>query len=326
MNYIIIHKIMKLLSAYCLSVILFMISSVLICKTNASGAEKLLYIDTEASCISLKCHDTMGKKKYVHAIGVDGLKCTRCHEIITDGEHRFKALPPKTERLCEMCHSNKFTTPSEIKKNPPKVLPIEKEAFAHKPFFEGQCTECHDAHESDYYRHLKSDYPETPYAKYSESTYGLCFLVNCHKGLEKVFAEPRTLTLTAFRNGNLNLHFRHVNKKKGRTCIVCHDNHYSKTPKIINETFTFGKRELAINYEKAESGGSCNSTCHRLATYDRYDPVFNFIKTTPRPGMDATENELKLSRERDREMQKQKMSPDTVPVQEPPDPVTEQKQ
>ncbi len=60
--------------------------------SSAHGEEKLLYIDTDATCVSIKCHDTMGKKEYVHSIGVDGAQCKRCHEIITAGEHRFKAL------------------------------------------------------------------------------------------------------------------------------------------------------------------------------------------------------------------------------------------
>ncbi|UCH80031.1 MAG: cytochrome c3 family protein [Nitrospiraceae bacterium] len=303
-----------------------LLSSVLLLMSYAHGEEKLLYIDTDASCISLKCHDSMGKKEFVHEIGIDGAQCKRCHELMTSGEHRFRDLPLKTERLCEKCHSRDVTSPSELKKLPPKVLPLDKEAFSHKPFSDGLCTACHDAHESDYYRHLKFEYPETPYAQYSDSTYGLCFLADCHKGLEKVFNEPRTLSITAFRNGNLNLHFRHVNKEKGRTCIVCHDNHYSKSPKIINETFQFGKKELTITYEKTESGGSCNSTCHRIAKYDRYEPAFNYIRTTPRLGVDATKAELELSRERDREMAKKKASSDNMPIQQDEsDPVKEEK-
>ena len=317
---------MKISSPYYL-IAITVAASVFIFISYASGEEKLLYIDTEATCISLKCHDTMGKKEYLHVIGVDGAQCKRCHEIITSGEHRFKDIPLKTELLCQQCHSKEFTSPPELKTLPPKVLPINKEAFTHKPFTDGLCTECHDAHESDYYRHLKAAYPATPYAQYTESTYGLCFLAKCHKGLEEVFIEPRTLSVTAFRNGNLNLHYRHVNKKKGRTCIVCHDNHYSKSPHIINEKFKFGNKELTITYEKTESGGSCSSTCHRLAKYDRYEPVLNLMRTTPRPGIDASADELKLSRERDKKKEKQKSSPDDMPdQQEQPETVIEEKQ
>jgi len=40
--------------------------------------------------------------------------------------------------------------------------------------------------------------------------------------------------------------------------------------------------------------------------YDRYDPCPVPIRTTPRPGIDATDEELKLNRERDLQLQLQK--------------------
>jgi len=33
--------------------------------------------------------------------------------------------------------------------------------------------------------------------------------------------------------------------------------------------------------------------------YDRYEPVFNALKTTPREGREATEEELKKAKERE---------------------------
>ncbi|MBI5139584.1 hypothetical protein HZA26_03170 [Candidatus Nomurabacteria bacterium] len=66
---------------------------------------------------------------------------------------------------------------------------------------------------------------------------------------------------------------------------------------------------LTLNYEKTETGGTCNTSCHRVTKYDRYTPAFNLIKTTPRPGNDAAEEELKLSKERDMQKQKEKVKP-----------------
>lgn len=261
-------------------------------------AEKdILLIDTEASCITSSCHADMGKKKYVHAIGVDGKQCKRCHEIVKQGEHALKKIPSVTYPLCAICHSEEFKTPADIKGSPPKVIFEDKEIKLHKPFAEGKCTECHDAHESNFYKHLKAEYPQGFYASYSQDIYGLC--VKCHKEIEKALTEPRALTETKFRNGNLNLHFRHVNKAKGRTCKTCHDHHGTKNPALINETFQFGKRKLTINYEKTETGGSCGPACHITVKYDRYKPVVNPLKTTPRPGTDATEEDLILSKGKD---------------------------
>lgn len=273
---------------------------------TASAEEGTLKIDTEASCITSSCHSDMGKKKSVHAVGVNGILCYKCHEIVKQGEHRFKKIPSETRLLCSQCHSKESTVPAHIKGSPPKVMTGDKKTKLHVPFAEGKCTECHDPHESNFYKHLKTQYPGESYASFSAETYSLC--IKCHKEFLKALTEPRTLTATGFRNGNLNLHYRHVNKKKGRTCKLCHHYHGSENPRLINMAFLFGKRKLEIKYEKTDTGGSCATACHRIAKYDRYDPVNNYIKTTPLPGRGATEEELRLSKERD--MQKLKQVPE----------------
>jgi len=71
---------------------------------------------------------------------------------------------------------------------------------------------------------------------------------------------------TGFRNGERNLHWVHVNKKtKGRTCRTCHEVHASKRPRLVAESVPFGKRgwRLPLNFEKTETGGSCQPGCHR---------------------------------------------------------------
>jgi predicted CXXCH cytochrome family protein len=289
-------------------IVITAILSITLSSLYTSAEKKVLMIDTEASCITSSCHENMGKKKYIHQAGIDPLHCNRCHEIVREGEHTFKPLPSETRLLCAQCHSKDAKPPKDIKGIPPKVIFEDKEAKFHPLFAQGRCTECHDPHESNFYRHLKASYPEELYAPYSDALYTLCVNTKCHKGFEEALKEPRTLTATMFRNGNLNLHFRHVNKKKGRTCRTCHQicyqRHGPKNPKLIKETLQFGKKKLEIRYKKTETGGECYSPCHRVAKYDRYEPVFNLIKTTPRPGRDATEEELRLSKERD--MQKEK--------------------
>ncbi|MBI5666286.1 MAG: cytochrome c3 family protein [Nitrospirae bacterium] len=265
---------------------------------------KEVVIEPGASCINASCHADMEKKKYIHAIGVDGLKCNRCHEIITEGKHVFNKLPPETVAICSQCHKIDVIPPEGLKKSPPKVILEDEKNRPHKPFAEGKCTACHDAHSSDYYKHLKLPYPAGLYASYKEGAYGLCG--DCHKDLDKKLSEPRTLSLTMFRNGNVNLHYRHVNKTKGRTCKVCHSPHGLKDPMLLNDTFLFGQRMLTVDFEKTETGGQCATTCHRLAKYDRYKPESNFIKTDPLPGENATKEELEQSRKDDIEREKEK--------------------
>ena len=268
----------------------------------AHGEEKILSIDTGASCITVDCHAKMGKKKYVHPQSVKGDLCTGCHEITKEGMHLFKDIPTEsTGLLCAKCHSEEFKTPPGLKGEPPKIIRADKDLQKHAPFAEGKCTVCHDAHESNFYKHLKKEYPENIYVYFATGAYDLCFNADCHGGLGEAFAIPRTMTNTKFRNGNLNLHFRHVNKVKGRSCSVCHDPHASLAPKLIRQSFHFGKRDLTINYEKTETGGTCSTTCHKVTQYDRYDPVSNPINVSPRPGKDASLEELQRSRERDME-------------------------
>jgi predicted CXXCH cytochrome family protein len=141
---------------------------------------------------------------------------------------------------------------------------------------------------------LKSAYPSSFYTSFSKEKY-ICF--NCHD--EKAFAEPRTLDATGFRNGNLNLHYRHVNRKKGRTCRACHHHHSADRPKLIRKAVRFGTRAINIKeYEKTETGGKCAPLCHSVVQYDRYDPVQNSLKVTLRKGADATPEELQSAKAR----------------------------
>ena len=270
-----------------------------------SHAQEKIILIPDASCTSLACHADMGKKKSVHKIGVDGKLCIICHEIPEQGKHSFTKIPDNTRPLCGKCHSKETEAPKYLKASPPKVISQDEDVVQHEPFKEGKCTKCHDAHESNYFNHLKAEYTEDIYAYYEAGSYSLCF-GKCHEELEKTFGAPRTLSLTKFRNGNLNLHFRHVNKVKGRSCSVCHDSHYSIAPRLIRDTFEFGKKILTISYEKTETGGKCSTSCHRITQYDRYDPVANIINVSPRPGKEASQEDLQLSRERDMKESKEK--------------------
>ncbi len=266
--------------------------------------EAPLIVDTETTCVASKCHDNMGKKKFVHGVGVNGKHCIKCHSVKEKGKHIFE-LPASAVEICAQCHSGKYIAPPDLEGTPPKII-ASTDVFEegqttefHKPFGEGKCTECHDPHESDNYLHLKGNYPEEFYAIFSLDAYALC--LKCHKDFDKAMLEPRTFDLTNFRNGNLNLHYRHVNRKKGRTCKACHHPHVSEKPKLMRETFLFGMRKLNINYEKTETGGGCGPSCHVPLKYDRYEPADVMMKTTPRLGEDATYAELSQSKKKDTE-------------------------
>lgn len=359
-------------------------------KVCLSAEKEGFSIPSGGSCVSGSCHVDMAKKKYVHGVAADGSMCTECHEMEREGMHSFKlkawrgelcgachekkadkkynhdpvvggectschdphqsdhpkqlVMPPTSllcflchdegafkgstphgpvtegkclechhphssdhralvqtpqPELCLGCHSNEVRDPKGIGLPSTKELLDDKGANLHLPFAEGMCTECHFPHPTDTYRLLKGNYPPQFYALYTDKTYESC--LRCHEDFGKALSEPRTLTETAFRNGNLNLHHRHVSRAKGRTCRACHHHHGSKNPKLLREAFPFGKRRLTMEYEKTPTGGSCAPACHVRAQYDRYEPVQNMMKTTPKEGRDATPEELELSRQRDTE-------------------------
>jgi len=289
----------KLIKPVKTGVILFILTVNALPLYSVAAEKQPVYIGNEASCITATCHARMGAEEYIHAAGLDPRLCTQCHEMKNPKEHRFEKLPEMTKHLCAKCHSGELPSGVKFNRQPPAVIFEDKEIVLHKPFAEGKCTACHDAHESRHPGQLKSSYPAGLYASFSLDSYGLC--ISCHKEFANVLTTPRTLDLTEFRNGNLNLHYRHVNRKKGRTCEACHHHHGSKNPKLIREVFLFGKRELTMNYEKTSTGGNCAPTCHSPVRYDKYDPVYVHMRTSPREGMDATAEELRNSRERDME-------------------------
>ena len=275
--------------------------------TSTYAEEEIPPIDTDASCITSSCHAGMGKKKYVHGVGVNPKHCVKCHGVVSKTEHKFR-LPEKSVELCVQCHSGQYIMPPDIKGDAPEIMDVDlfeegEFTYFHSPFSKGKCTECHDPHESDYYMHLKGNYPRGFYARFSPDQYGLC--LKCHNKFLKALINPRTFSDTQFRNGNLNLHFRHVNKTKGRTCRACHHHHGSEQPKLLKENFIFGLRKLEVNYKKTSTGGGCRPSCHAPVKYDRYNPIDIYMRTTPRPGKDALPSELRSSRTRDLERLKE---------------------
>ena len=108
------------------------------------------------------------------------------------------------------------------------------------------------------------------YAPFHVEDYALCF--SCHS--QDLVLTKETSNLTDFRNGDLNLHYLHVNKpQRGRTCRSCHATHASNLPKHIRESVPFGTWSLPIEFKKTQTGGSCAPGCHLPKKYDRNDPV-----------------------------------------------------
>jgi predicted CXXCH cytochrome family protein len=203
-----------------------------------------------------------------HSAVLEGKACLTCHK---PHESEFGGLLAAASMdVCLTCHDKTIQMGDRVLPNTKQDIAAKK--FAHGPVEDKECDACHTAHGSPRAALLSEDYPATFYAPYGQKAYALCFA--CHE--EALARDAQTGDLTEFRNGTLNLHYLHVNKKvKGRTCRACHATHASDQPAQIRTSVPFGRSgwSIPIRFQKTDSGGSCASGCHLPRTYDREKPV-----------------------------------------------------
>ncbi len=232
---------------------------------HSNDSQFLLSKNTPEQCFT--CHpniqDQVIKSTVKHqAIDGEG-KCFACHTSHT-AEH-IKLLKDEPMTSCLNCHDNK------ILKSGTNGLTDIKEWFDknvnwHGPIRDRDCSGCHQVHGSNNFRILTNYYPPEFYTSFSPDKYDMCF--NCHQ--PTLAQDPKTVTLTGFRDGDVNMHYLHVNKKvKGRTCRACHETHASMNDKHVRETVPFGNWMLPIKFEKELNGGKCSPGCHAPKEYKR---------------------------------------------------------
>ena len=234
---------------------------------NPHSAAKQFMLSNESPALCLDCHKD--KKDYIEKVAVKhgalttGKGCVNCHDPHISDIAKMLPMPPMD--LCLSCHDKSLKTSDN------KSLADMKKLFAentdhHGPIKQKDCSGCHNTHGSNNFRILREPYPAVFYMPYSPENYALCF--SCHDKI--IVKDPETTKLTNFRNGEVNLHFKHVNKsEKGRTCRACHETHASNHPKHIRDTVPFGTWDLPVNFQKTETGGGCTPGCHKLKKYDR---------------------------------------------------------
>ncbi len=198
---------------------------------------------------SPKLYDAMKNSKYKHQ-PVDQGRCTDCHRAHSSDVKSM--LKKNTEELCFTCHDELADE-------------VAGSDFRHGPVQTGDCMACHDVHGSNNTRILSKYFPEEFYKEYRPENYELCF--GCHN--KDIAKKKFTKTLTNFRDGEYNLHYFHVNMKKGRNCIACHDPHVSTQAKHIRTEVPFGAWSYPISITKTKNGATCVVGCHAPKTYDR---------------------------------------------------------
>ena len=213
------------------------------------------------------CHQEIARivqtSSHVHEGALNEKSCSNCHAAHASSVPGL--LVDYSYDLCLSCHDE------EIKKSDGTVVEnvaklIEDNPYRHGPVVQKNCVACHDPHGADIFSLLVSPYPEEFYAPFSLEEYALCF--KCHS--QDIFLEECTTTLTNFRDGNVNLHFLHVNKEeKGRTCRACHETHASSQKAHIRSEVPYGDWEFPVVFESDDAGGTCLSGCHEEQSYLR---------------------------------------------------------
>ena len=189
--------------------------------------------------------------------------------------------PPVAEGRCVACHTPHSTNFEKQLKASLKTIcfnchiemgeKVRAAAYPHGPVEKSDCYACHSPHGSNNPKILNKYFPEDFYMPYDTENYALCF--DCHN--KKIALDKVTTTLTNFRNGNLNLHYVHVNKNpKGRSCKACHEVHAGDQEKHIREEVPFGSMwSYPVNFTKLATGGKCVVGCHKPREYDRENAV-----------------------------------------------------
>jgi len=234
---------------------------------HASAHEYALRDSIEGTCYS--CHEDLERLVAAatapHAAVFTADRCANCHDShVAD---RPGLLREREDVLCLQCHDREVPA-ADGQMIPSMESILGQRAFLHGPVRAGECSPCHNVHGADHSRLLREDFTADFYAPFDLGHYALCF--TCHVS-ELVLAE-RTTTLTGFRDGDVNLHYVHVNRaRKGRTCRTCHEIHGSNLPRHLATSVPFEESGWAmpIQFQQTETGGSCSPGCHEPQTYSR---------------------------------------------------------
>lgn len=256
---------------------------------NPHNSPYRLLLHAPPSELCTHCH--VGIKALVESATVEhdavikGNSCINCHSVhVSPFEH---LLADRQADVCLSCHGA-----DSLKDHDGKALTnldrlLTDNAHKHEPVEKKDCSVCHNAHGSSYYRLLNNGFPEGIYSPYSRNAYALCF--NCHDN-EESFSKAET-TSTGFRDGKTNLHAIHLKRgERGRTCRVCHGEHAAPIEHLIRESVPFGAEgwKLNVNYIPDADGGRCLRSCHETKIYSNGGGLAQHKIAAGRPIPNAT--------------------------------------
>lgn len=230
---------------------------------HSSKNEHLVSALPPALCYS--CHNDLEtavkESKTPHKALFEGNSCGNCHSPHSSAEKKI-LIKPQVE-LCLSCHNKEMKSSGRVIPN--MKMNLQRSKYVHGAIENNGCTACHNPHASNNNSLLQKPFPVGNYSAVNKTTYDLC--MECHD--KTLYEDAKTTESTGFRNGENNLHFIHVNKEKGRTCLNCHNPHASNSLFLITDKAKFGNWNMPIKFNKLPKGGSCAPGCHGEKTYTR---------------------------------------------------------
>lgn len=232
---------------------------------HGSNNPQLIYKDEPEFCYD--CHQDIAQiiktSSNVHEAAIIGKSCSNCHAAHASSLPRLLVKPMVD--VCISCHNKELKAhDGTVLGNIAKIMQVNP--IKHGPIQQNNCVACHNPHGSNIFRRLISYFPEEFYAPFDLKEYNLCF--QCHP--KDTFLQERTTALTNFRDGDLNLHFLHVNKEeKGRTCRACHEIHASTQKAHVRSVVPYGNWEFPLVFQADVDGGTCEAGCHDEKRYNR---------------------------------------------------------
>jgi len=217
--------------------------------------------------LCLSCHqdvrEALTTSPVVHGAATAVGGCETCHAAHASKLRNLERQPQPEQ--CLSCHDQILRTP-DGRTLPDMATLLKDNPIHHGPIRLGSCTACHQPHASSHARLLVAGYPAEFYSPFKIELYGLCF--RCH--VPDLVLQQQGTGLTLFRDGDKNLHWLHVNQKKGRTCRACHEVHASKEAFHMRESVPFGPNGwlLQIGFKETPTGGSCSPGCHVERKYE----------------------------------------------------------
>jgi len=230
---------------------------------HASDESYLLTKKTQDLCIG--CHDDfeepMQTSAFVHQPMKDAKSCANCHSPHASGTE--KILIGSQTDFCLNCHGKTIKSGTKTLTNFKKLF--QKKPVLHSAITQKGCSSCHNPHFGSNAEFLSGIFVKGFYTPAMKDNYSLCF--NCHN--PELMTEATTTTATAFRNGNKNMHYLHIQGPKSRNCSVCHEIHASDNKHLLVDQTRFGNWDMKMNFTELDGGGSCQTGCHGDKPYKR---------------------------------------------------------